>query len=169
MDIAILLMGVSGCGKTTIGWRLAEITGWPFFDGDDFHPEENVRKMASGTPLTDPDRLPWLQNLHQLIADSLTSGQSLIVACSALKESYRDILAAGIEDQVSLVYLKGDFDLIYQRLKDRSGHYMKPGMLESQFQVLEEPQDALVIDISTPIDNVVRELGTALNLPGNFE
>ncbi len=166
MQRAIILMGVSGSGKTTIGQQLSDTTGWPFFDGDDFHPEENVRKMASGTPLTDQDRLPWLGNLHGIINKNLLKGQSLIVACSALKKSYRNILAQGLEDQVLFVYLKGEFDLIFRRLSARSDHYMKPGMLQSQFMTLEEPEGAFVFDISKPTAEVVREISAALGLPG---
>ncbi len=151
-------MGVSGCGKTTVGERLSEKTGWPFFDGDDYHPPDNVARMAAGQPLNDQDRRPWLDNLHQLILDHLADNESLILACSALKKSYREILRGGEGDRVDFVYLQGSFDLIYQRMTAREDHYMKPGMLRSQFDTLEEPEQALVIDIDTSIEQIVSQI-----------
>ena len=130
---ALILMGVSGCGKSSVGELLSQKLGWPFFDGDDFHPPENVAKMAAGNPLNDDDRTPWLANLHDLIADHLSQGKSILLACSALKQKYRDQLAAGNPGTV-FVHLKGDFDLIFGRMQARAGHYMKarnclPGQL----------------------------------------
>ena len=153
----LIVMGVSGCGKTTIGTRLGEHLGWNFCDADDFHPPENVAKMASGTPLNDDDRYPWLLALHDLIANSLEEGKSGILACSALKESYRDILLKDNEN-VQIVYLKGSFDLILSRMQARGDHYMKPEMLESQFDTLEEPVDAITISTALPMRDIVNKI-----------
>ena len=147
-------MGVAGSGKTTVGEALAKRLGWRFYDADGFHPAENVAKMANGTPLTDSDRAPWLAALHGLIASSLKENRPGVLACSALKESYRGQLFAGLED-VLLVYLKGSYELIWSRLSLRQDHYMKPNMLKSQFEALEEPVDALAFDISLPVDEIV--------------
>lgn len=155
MSQAIILMGVSGCGKTTIGEELSRKTGWPFFDGDDFHPPENVAKMAAGNPLDDQDRFPWLGILNEIISEQLKKGQSLILACSALKQNYRMILQEGVQKQVEFVYLKGDFETIYQRMKSRQDHYMKAEMLRSQFAALEEPHQVLVVDVSLPVEDIV--------------
>jgi len=161
----IVLMGVSGCGKTSVGERLAQATGLPFFDGDDFHSQANVEKMSRGIPLNDDDRRPWLEALHELIADHLEQGESLIVACSALKQQYRDLLSKG-ESGMCFVHLKGSFDLIYGRMRRRAGHYMKKEMLQSQFNELEAPADALEIDISLSVSEVVERIVRALDLAG---
>ena len=149
-------MGVSGCGKTTIASQLAEHLGWTFIESDSCHTEEHVRKMASGIPLTDEDRQPWLESLHALLVDCSQKNQPAAMACSALKEKYRQTLSAGLNN-VRIVYLKGDFYLIWQRMQKRQ-HFMKPKMLKSQFEALEEPQDALVIDISQAPDLVIAEI-----------
>ena len=160
---AILLMGVSGCGKTSVGIALSDILGWPFFDGDDYHPKENVAKMAAGIPLNDEDRFPWLKRINQLISENLGDKRSLIVACSALKTKYRDILGEGNPNTV-FVYLKGDFDLIFQRMQERSDHYMKAGMLESQFAALEEPEEALTVQIEANPEKIAQTIIEQLNL-----
>lgn len=147
-------MGVSGCGKTTIGGQLAERLGWNFYDADNFHPVANVEKMASGVPLNDDDRRPWLLALHDLITNSLAENKPGVLACSALKESYREILLANNE-HVQIVYLKGSFDLILSRMQARSEHYMKPEMLQSQFDTLEEPAGAMTVLISLSVDEIV--------------
>ncbi len=149
-----LLMGVSGCGKTTVGQRLAETLGWDFYDADAFHPPANIAKMAAGIPLNDEDRAPWLAALHDLIVDCLKNGRPGVLACSALKERYRRTLLENTQ-HVQIVYLKGDFELIRARMMARPGHYMKPAMLQSQFDALEEPTDALTVDISRPVDEIV--------------
>ncbi|MBN1230295.1 MAG: gluconokinase [Anaerolineales bacterium] len=154
MAIAIIVMGVSGCGKSSVGQALSEKSGWPFYDGDDFHPQANITKMAAGVPLNDEDRQPWLETLHELIMNHLNEHKSLIVACSALKKHYRDLLR-GDEKKVFFVHLKGDFDLIFSRMQAREGHYMKVDMLRSQFATLEEPQNALTVSIQLPIKEIV--------------
>jgi len=160
---AVVLMGVSGCGKTTVGKRLSEILGWPFLDGDDFHPQVNIDKMAAGIPLTDDDRHPWLVKLHDLIAEHLMKRRSLLLACSALKQKYRDKLAAG-NPGIVFVYLKGDYDLIDNRMKARQDHYMKAEMLRSQFEDLEEPAGTLTIDINRDLDATAKEIIRQLHL-----
>ncbi len=156
---AYIMMGVSGCGKSTVGEALAAELGCPFFDGDDFHPAANVAKMASGTPLNDDDRRPWLARLHDLIGEHLGRGESAVVACSALKGIYRDQLREG-NAGVHLIFLKGDFDTIWNRMKGRQGHYMKAEMLHSQFATLEEPgpEEALPLDITAPVDQLVAQI-----------
>jgi len=152
-----IVMGVSGCGKSSVGKSLAEKLGWDFFDADDFHPPVNVKKMADGIPLDDSDRAPWLAALHELISSSLTKNRPGVLACSALKERYRQQLMGG-NDDVQLVYLKGSYDLIWSRMIARKEHYMKPHMLQSQFEALEEPINALTIDISMSVDDIVQKI-----------
>jgi len=152
-----IVMGVSGCGKSSICKALAENLGWDFHDADDFHPPANVAKMASGIPLDDSDRAPWLDSLHDLISSSLTQNRPGVLACSALKERYRQQLMKG-NDGVQLVYLKGSYDLIWSRMIARKDHWMKPHMLQSQFTTLEEPANALTVDVSLSIDEIVQEI-----------
>ena len=159
---ALIMMGVSGCGKTSVGKRLSEVLGWPFYDGDDFHPPENVAKMSTGIPLDDADRAPWLTRLHDLIADHLEAGGSMLLACSALKQSYRDTLSRE-NPGVVFVYLKGDFDLILGRMAAREAHYMKAGMLRSQFEALEEPLEAITVEVSKPLDELILEILARVN------
>ena len=143
----LILMGVSGCGKSTVGRILAGRLGWDFADADDFHPEGNVAKMAAGVALTDDDRKPWLEELRLHLAGNHETGISSVLACSALKSAYRKQLAM---DGVRFVYLSGSKDLIAARLARRSGHYMPKSLLESQFAALEEPQpgeNILTVDI----------------------
>jgi gluconokinase len=158
----LIVMGVSGSGKTTVGKALAARLGWEFFDGDDFHPAANKSKMAAGVPLEDADRAPWLETLHAKLETVLGEGRHPVLACSALKARYRDQLLRG-NAGVRVVYLKGSFDLIQARMAERADHYMKPGMLQSQFEALEEPADALVADISVQpeaiAETVCRRLG----------
>jgi len=149
-----ILMGVSGCGKTTVGKLLAQKLGWNFYDADDFHPPANIAKMAAGVALNDDDRHPWLVALHDLIAKCLKDAHPGVLACSALKESYRQSLLKG-NQQVQVVYLKGSFDLIRSRIMVRNGHYMKVGMLQSQFDALEEPLNALTVSISLSVEEIV--------------
>jgi len=147
-------MGVSGSGKTTIGARLAQALGWPFYDGDQFHPPANIAKMQQGVPLADEDRWPWLHALRMHIETCIYQGVSAVLACSALRQAYREHLSIdGAE--VRLVYLKGDYDLIRERLAQRQGHFMPPGLLASQFAALEEPEQGVVVDIVHPPDTIV--------------
>src|SRR5262249_1152225 len=150
----IILMGVSGSGKTTIGARLAQALGWPFYDGDQFHPPANVAKMQQGMPLTDEDRWPWLDALRAHIETCIQQGVSAVLACSALKRAYRAHLVID-EARVKLVYLKGDYDLIHSRLAQRRGHFMPPRLLASQFAALEEPEQGVVVDIVYPPEMIV--------------
>jgi len=150
----IFITGVSGSGKTTIGKLLAEKTGYAFYDADDFHPQQNIDKMKAGQPLTDADRLPWLGNLHQLAMEQIKS-QTIIIACSALKTAYRQQLGKGMEANCSWVFLKGSYDTILHRIRQREQHYMPASLLQSQFDALELPQDAVEADISLQPDAIV--------------
>ena len=154
--MVIILMGVAGSGKTTIGRELAGELGWKFYDADDYHPRSNVEKMSRGVPLDDADRAPWLERLRELIESCLARGENAVLACSALKESYRRMLL--VDDRVGLVYLKGDRELLLKRLSERHGHYMKPEMLDSQFAALEEPEGGLTVDVAAPPAEVVAEI-----------
>ena len=159
----LVVMGVSGAGKTTIGQLLSQRLGWPLMDADDFHPAGNIEKMRSGTPLTDEDRWPWLDRLNGLLKEKDSNGESALLACSALKQKYRDRLAAGTKD-LRWVYLKGSFDLIEARLKARKGHYMKAGLLESQFATLEEPVNALLAPIAAEPEAIAESVIAALDV-----
>jgi gluconokinase len=156
MTTVFVIMGVSGCGKTTVGLALAQKLGAPFFDGDDFHPPQNVAKMSQGIPLDDDDRYPWLARLHDLIADHLARGESAVIACSALKKKYRDQLRQGNEG-IRIVYLQGSFNLIWERMAARPAHYMKAEMLHSQFEALEppSPHNTLIISVERSVDRIV--------------
>ena len=147
-------MGVSGSGKTTLGKALAQRLGWEFFDADDFHPPENIAKMTAGIPLSHSDRAPWLAALHNQLFSTLKAGRHPVLACSALKETYRAELLEGM-DGVTVIYLKGSYDLILSRMSTRKDHYMKPRMLQSQFDVLEEPKDAIVLDVKMPLKDMI--------------
>jgi carbohydrate kinase (thermoresistant glucokinase family) len=153
----IILMGVSGSGKTSVGKALSDILGLSFHDGDDYHPEANIVKMAASQPLEDDDRLPWLAALHNLIHKHIQEETSLILACSALKRKYRCQLREG-NPGIIFVYLHGDFDLIYKRMALRSSHYMQARMLQSQFEALEEPRNAIVVDINQSLDEIIRDI-----------
>jgi gluconokinase len=155
----IIIMGVSGVGKTTIGTALAKNLSWSFADADEFHPRANVEKMSRGIPLNDEDRAPWLEAIRAYMIERMNKGESGVVTCSALKQKYRDVLQ--VNGQVKFVYLKGDYDLILKRMQARQ-HFMKPEMLKSQFEALEEPKDAVVVNVEREIveivENVKREL-----------
>ena len=162
--MVVVVMGVSGSGKTSVGHALAAELGWPFFDGDDFHPPGNVAKMAAGTPLTDSDRWPWLEALATKIASVESEGGYAVLACSALRAIYRDRIAAGARrpGDVRFVYLKGDRATIAARLAPRQHRYMPAALLDSQFATLEEPADALVVDIRSTIPEQVAQIRAAL-------
>jgi carbohydrate kinase (thermoresistant glucokinase family) len=143
--VIVIVMGVTGCGKSTVGVMLADACGSEFHDADDFHPAQNVAKMKSGTPLCDDDRWPWLDCLNDFLLDRERQGKSLVLACSALKQVYRDRLARGCP-AARFVFLDGDKEMIRTRLAARQGHYMNPKLLDSQFAILERPEDALRLD-----------------------
>jgi gluconokinase len=138
-----------------VGKALAQALGWAFYDADDFHPPENILKMANGIPLTDSDRAPWLAALHDLVSSSLAADRPSVLACSALTEAYRQQLLVG-DRRVQLVYLKGSYDLIWSRMSARRDHYMKPHMLQSQFDLLEEPVEAITVDVSLPVREIAQ-------------
>lgn len=154
-------MGVSGSGKTTVGRLLAQELGWEFYEGDQYHPPENIAKMSAGIPLGDADRWPWLRRLRDLIAGLEAGGGSAVIACSALKQSYRDLLdEAGAA--VTFVYLKGGGELIGRRLAGREGHFMPTSLLDSQFADLEEPQNAITAEVDRPPEAIAAQLRAAL-------
>jgi gluconokinase len=156
----IVIMGVAGAGKTTVGQLLADQLGCTFVDGDSLHPPGNIGKMTQGIPLTDADRAPWLAAIHARIAKAFQSRECLVVACSALKQRYREILADGVD--IVWVYLKGTEAVIWARLEKRQHHFMKAQMLASQFADLEEPADAIVIDVALAPDMAVRQIVNAV-------
>lgn len=160
--MVILLMGVTGSGKTTIGKALAESLKWRFVDADDFHSPANVAKMRAGIPLDDADRAPWLASLHDAIAGWLQASTNVVLACSALKQAYRAQLL--VNPEVRLVYLHGSRELISRRLSERHGHYMNPDLLDSQFATLEEPHDALVVEVDGPVAQTVDDIRKALGI-----
>ncbi|MES2221649.1 MAG: gluconokinase [Acidobacteriota bacterium] len=165
--MVIVLMGVTGTGKTTVGEALAARTGWPFADADDFHSPANRAKMHAGIPLTDEDRAPWLESLHQQIVAWLNSGANGILACSALKESYRVELTSGTGPRaVRFVFLSGPQDLIRQRMEARHGHYMPESLLPSQLATLEPPGDAIQISIDQTVPAIVNQILSALAKEG---
>lgn len=163
---ALVVMGVSGSGKSTVADQLARRLGWRFEDGDSFHPASNVAKMSAGHPLTDEDRWPWLQAIADEIDRLAAAGERAVVACSALKRAYRDVLVHGRVD-VRIVFLDGTQDLIAARLAARKGHFMPPGLLDSQFGTLERPgadERPIIVSIDAPVERVVDDIITQLNL-----
>jgi gluconokinase len=165
VPLVIILMGVVGVGKTTVATALARDLGWEFLDADSFHSTSSIAKIAAGIPLDDADRSPWLASLHTAIQQWLTQHRNVALACSALKQSYRDQLTQGLnsknaneKDQVKFVYLKASFDVIRQRLQQRQGHFATPDLLPSQLQTLEEPTDAIAINASLSVEEIVTEI-----------
>jgi gluconokinase len=164
---ALIMMGVSGSGKSTIAARLAERLGWTFEDGDRFHPASNVAKMSAGHPLTDEDRLPWLTAIADEIDRVCHDGGHVVMACSALKRSYRDLLVHGRND-IRIVFLDGNQALIAERLARRHGHFMPPGLLDSQFKTLEPPQEGeypIAVSIDATVDKIVQNIVDQLKRP----
>ena len=161
----VIVFGVSGAGKTTIGKLLAEELGWQFYEADDFHPRANIEKMRSGRPLTDEDRWPWLKLLREQITRSLASREDAVLACSALKRAYREGLR--VNEDVKFVFLRGDYALVENQLRRRRGHFMNPALLQSQFADLEEPrpdEDVITIDLGRSPQELVDEIEVKLNL-----
>jgi len=164
--LLLVVMGVSGCGKTTIGRLLAERLGWPFQEGDALHPPDNVARMHAGTPLTDAERWPWLQRISEQLEAWRRSGSSGLITCSALARRYRDFLRAG-RPEVRFLYLKGERPVIAARLAARRGHFMPPGLLDSQFAALEPPspeEPVIEVDITLPLEAVVERIEKELKL-----
>lgn len=161
--MVILVMGVAGSGKTTVGQALARELGWSFADADDFHPPANIAKMSAGHPLDDADRAPWLAAIRAYIDSCLAGGRAAVVTCSALKERYRQVLI-GDPQQVRLVYLSGSREVLLSRLSQRTGHFMGPGLLDSQLATLEPPRDALTVDVTPPPDQIVAEIRSRLGV-----
>lgn len=159
----VVLTGVAGSGKTTIGLRLAAALGWNFRDADEFHSAANIAKMSSGQPLEERDRAPWLAAIRAHIDTCLVRGESAVVTCSALRESYREILV-GTSAQVRLVFLHGGYDLILRRMQERQGHFMRPELLRSQFETLEQPKSALMVDVDRSPEAIVTEIRQAFAL-----
>jgi gluconokinase len=157
--VIVVLTGVSGSGKSTVGRALARELSWPFYDGDDHHPPENVRKMRAGIPLDDADRDPWLDSLRGLIDELSAQGGDAVIAASLLKKAYRERLT---RPDVRFVYLKGDPALIRERLRQRKGHFFDPTLLDSQLEALEEPDDALSVDVDARPEDIAKAIGEQL-------
>ena len=161
--MVILVMGVAGSGKTTVGRELADSLGWSFVDADDVHPPANIAKMAAGQPLTDEDRAPWLQALRSRITDYLAQGKDAVVTCSALKSRYRDVIVVDPQT-VKVVHLTGSLELLRSRISHRVGHFMSPAMLDSQLAALEAPSDALTLDVAHSPTELVLDIRRAFGL-----
>jgi gluconokinase len=166
--VIVIVFGVSGAGKTTIGKLLAEQLGWRFYEADDFHPSANIEKMRNGRPLTDEDRSPWLERLREQITRSLAAKENAVLACSALKRAYRERLRVSAE--VKFVFLRADYALVENQLHRRRGHFMNPSLLKSQFDDLEEPQpdeNVLTIKLGRTPEEIVETIKAKLNLAGS--
>jgi gluconokinase len=163
--VIIIIFGVSGAGKTTVGKLLARESGWRFVEADDFHPAANIEKMRSGRPLTDEDRWPWLDCLRKQIEQLLAAGENAVLACSALKRAYRDRLR--VSDEIKFVFLRGNYALVEKQLRGRRRHFMNPDLLQSQFDDLEEPQAdeyALTVALGRTPEEIVEEIKAKLHL-----
>jgi carbohydrate kinase (thermoresistant glucokinase family) len=159
----VVLMGVTGAGKTTVGEQLAAALGWTFVEGDAFHPPANIAKMHRGEPLDDADRAPWLEAIRQRIEELVASAQSAVIACSALKRAYREVLARD-RPEVGFVYLKASAALIAERLRHRAGHFMPAALLQSQLDTLEEPTDGITVDAGPPPATIVAAIRRGLGI-----
>ena len=159
----IVLMGAAGAGKTTVGRALADAVGWPFVDADDFHDAANIERMRTGTGLTDQDRAPWLARIYEVMVNVASRGGDAVVACSALKQAYRDALAGRVAD-LRWVYLKGRADLLRDRVASRSGHYAGPALIDSQLADLEPPTHAVVVDAARPVEGLAGQISRAFGV-----
>jgi len=160
--MVILIMGTTGAGKSTVGKLLAQRVGWPFLDADDFHPQANIEKMKHGIPLTDVERAPWLANIHSELLRLAAGGKDVVLACSALKQSYRDTLAAGLD--LHVVYLRGTYDEMRRHILSRHGHFAGEAILAGQFADLEEPPHALILGVADRPEQLVEETISGLGL-----
>jgi gluconokinase len=160
--LIVVVMGVTGAGKTTIGELLASQLGWHFADADQFHPKSNVEKMSQGVALTDADRAPWLSAMRSAIQQWISQNRSAVLACSALKQAYRDELKVGPD--VRFVYLRGNYDVVAEQLRMRHGHFATETILADQFATLEEPKDAIVIDVGRDPESMVAQIRAQLGL-----
>jgi gluconokinase len=158
----VVLIGVTGCGKSTVGKQLAAQLGWIFLEGDDFHPPANVEKLRRGVPLSDGDRIPWLKAIREVIRKQVNQRENAVIACSALKKSYRRMLR--ISSEVKFVYLKASIPLIESRFKKRRSHFMNPALIQSQFDILDEPKNALWIDASLPPSEIPHLIRSGLGM-----
>jgi gluconokinase len=168
--VILIIFGVSGAGKTTVGKRLARELGWRFLEADDFHPSVNIEKMRSGRPLNDEDRWPWLERLREEIKGCLAAGENAVLACSALKRAYRDLLR--LNGKVKFVFLHGDYALVEEHLRSRHRHFMNPRLLQSQFDDLEEPkpdEDVITIELGRAPQAIVEEIESKLHLTGSSQ
>jgi len=159
----VILMGAAGAGKTTVGRALADAVRWPFYDADDFHDAASIERMRSGVGLTDRDRAPWLARIHEVIVNAASRGENAIVACSALKQKYRDALVGGVPD-VRWVYLKGQADLLRDRVASRTGHFAGPALIDTQLADLEPPADGLVLDAARSVKELVEQISRAMTV-----
>ena len=156
-----VIMGVSGSGKTTIGKAVSNKFGWKYYEGDEYHPVQNIEKMKNGIALNDEDRLPWLLYLRTIIEEAVNRNENIVITCSALKEAYREVLK--VNNDVKFVYLKGSYDLIKKRMEERTNHFFKPEMLKSQFEALEEPVEAIKIDITKSTESIIKDVIDKVN------
>jgi carbohydrate kinase (thermoresistant glucokinase family) len=157
----VVISGVAGSGKSTIGRLVSARLGWDFIEGDDYHPELSRRKMAAGVPLTDEDRLPWLETLNGLLVQVEQQGGNAVLACSALRQQYRDILLRNVR-RYTLVWLEGSFEVVRQRLATRLEHYFPGTLLESQYDIAERPEGAMVVDVGGSVETIVSRILFAL-------
>jgi len=160
--VVIIIMGVSGSGKSTIGLLLSNTLGIEFYDGDDFHPQENIEKMRAGHPLNDLDRAGWLEAIHDFGVQQIQQQHSCVIACSAVKKSYRGVRRKDIDDQFKIVYLDGDFETIQTGLSKRTSHFMPTALLKSQFETLEPPENAIQVDLRLSPEEIITQIVKAL-------
>ena len=163
---SVIVMGVSGCGKSSVGERLATLRGWTYIEGDALHPPENVAKMAGGTPLTDDDRWPWLDRIGQELASAAAKGEAIVVTCSSLKKIYRDRMRKAANGKLDFVFLQGSFEVLSARMAARKGHFMPPSLLESQLKTLESPVSepgVVTVSVENTIDDIVSIADHELN------